>query len=182
MRRLVRRQAATLRTASVPVAVAMAAAVALLLAACSGGGSGTSGAAAPGRLVVGATSDPDTLFPWKATQFQAVNVLEHLYGTLTELDEDLNVVPGLAESWEVSDDGLTVTFALRAGVTFADGSAFDSADVKASLDHIMDEATGAVARPPASRRSPPSTHPTRATVVLTPVRPGRRHPRRAWPR
>lgn len=141
MRRRVRRRAATLRTASVPVAVA----VVLLLAACSGGGAGTSGAAAPGRLVVGATSDPDTLFPWKATQFQAVNVVEQLYGTLTELDDGLEVAPGLAESWQVAGDGLSVTFVLRPGVTFADGSAFDSADAKASLDRIMDEATGAVA-------------------------------------
>ncbi|MFB2554609.1 ABC transporter substrate-binding protein [Herbiconiux liangxiaofengii] len=98
-----------------------------------------------GALVVGVTSDPDTLFPWKATQFQSVNVLQNIYGTLTEFDQDLNVVPGLAESWTVSDDGLTVTFTLRDGVTFDDGSTFDSADVKSSLDKIKDEATAAVA-------------------------------------
>jgi peptide/nickel transport system substrate-binding protein len=117
-----------------------------LLAACSGGGGAPPGPdAAGGGLVVGATSDPDTLLPWKATQFQAVNVLEQLYGTLTELDPDLEVVPGLAESWQVSEDGRTLTMTLRKGVTFADGSAFDSADAKASLDRIRDEATGAVA-------------------------------------
>jgi peptide/nickel transport system substrate-binding protein len=124
---------------------AVVAASAVVLAACSGGGGSPPGGAAPSGLVVGATSDPDTLFPWKATQFQAVHVLEQLYGTLTELDADLEVVPGLAESWQVSEDGRTITMALRRGVTFADGSAFDSADVKASLDRIRDEATGAVA-------------------------------------
>ncbi|MEV7966200.1 ABC transporter substrate-binding protein [Sphaerisporangium sp. NPDC088356] len=98
-----------------------------------------------GSLVVGVTSDPDTLFPWKATQFQAVNVLQNIYGTLTEFDKDLNVVPGLATSWETSKDGRTLTFALRDGVTFSDGSAFDSKDVKSSLDKIKDEATAAVA-------------------------------------
>jgi peptide/nickel transport system substrate-binding protein len=101
--------------------------------------------AAGGDLVVGVTSDPDTLLPWKATQFQAVNVLQNIYGTLTEFDKDLNVVPGLAESWTASKDGKTLTLALRQGVTFDDGSAFDSKDVEYSLDKIMDEATAAVA-------------------------------------
>ena len=99
-----------------------------------------------GTLVVGMTSDVDQMFPWKATQFQAVAVLGNIYGTLTELDQDLNVVPGLAESWESSEDGTTLTLHLRDGVTFQDGAPLTSADVKASLDAILDEATAAVAR------------------------------------
>lgn len=125
----------------------------MLLAACSGGtddgdqdgADPTEAASEGGDLVIGVTSDPDTLFPWKATQFQAVNVVELLYGTLTEFDADLAVVPGLAEAWEVSQDGLTLTLTLREGVTFTDGSAFDSEDVKASLEAIQLEETGAVA-------------------------------------
>ncbi len=126
----------------------LAVAAAVLVTACSGAGSGggAPGGSAGGGLVVGATSDPDTLFPWKATQFQAVNVVEQLYSTLTELDPALEVVPGLAESWQVAPDGKAVTLTLRKGVTFADGSAFDSADVKSSLERIKAEATGAVAR------------------------------------
>jgi peptide/nickel transport system substrate-binding protein len=150
-----------------PRTVAVVVASAVLLTACSGGGDAPdTDAAGSGGLVVGATSDPDTLFPWKATQFQAVNVLEQLYGTLTELDAELEVVPGLAESWQVSEDGTTITMALRQGVTFADGSAFDSADVKASLDRIRDEATGAVAA--ASLASVTAVEaPDPSTVVLT---------------
>jgi peptide/nickel transport system substrate-binding protein len=145
---------------------AMVIAGAVLLTACSGGGGDPAGGGAPSGLVVGATSDPDTLFPWKATQFQAVHVLEQLYGTLTELDAGLEVAPGLAESWQVSEDGRTLTMALRQGVTFADGSAFDSADVKASLDRIRDEATGAVAAASlASVTAVDAPDPT--TVVLT---------------
>lgn len=150
-------------------AVGVAAALSVALTACSS--SGGTPAADPenaqsgGSLVVGVTSDPDTLFPWKATQFTAVNVLQNLYGTLTEFDKDLNVVPGLAESWETSKDGKTLTFKLRQGVTFADGSAFDSEDVKASLDKIMDEKTAAVAR--ASLSSVESVKaPDKNTVVL----------------
>lgn len=123
-------------------------------------------AAPGGDLVVGVTSDPDTLFPWKATQFQAVAILQTLYGTLTEYDEELNVVPGLAESWDTSEDGLTVTFHLRSGVTFADGSAFDSADVVDSLTKIQAEETAAVSR--SSLASVASIEaPDASTVVLT---------------
>lgn len=120
-----------------------------------------------GTLVIGATTDPDTLFPWKATQFQAVNVLQNMYGTLTEFDNDLQVVPGLAESWKVSEDGKSVVFTLRSGVKFHDGSDFDSADVKFSLDEIMKEATAAVARASlASVESVEATDPTTVTVKL----------------
>ncbi len=156
--------------------VAAAAAIALMVSSCSGGSSSTdtatdtatdtTSAAAGGDLVIGVTSDPDTLLPWTATQFQAVNVLQTMYGTLTEFDEDLNVVPGLAESWDVSDDGLTVTFHLREGVTFADGAEFDSADVVYSLEAIKDEATAAVSA--ATLSAVESVEATDAsTVVLT---------------
>ncbi|WP_433429818.1 ABC transporter substrate-binding protein [Nonomuraea sp. CA-141351] len=151
-------------------AVGIAAALSIALTSCSSSSSpGSSpagtGAASGKSLVVGVTSDPDTLFPWKATQFQAVNVLQNLYGTLTEFDKDLKVVPGLAESWQTSDDGKKLTLKLRQGVTFADGSTFDSKDVKSSLDKIMDEKTAAVAR--ASLSSVKSVEaPDANTVVL----------------
>lgn len=137
----------TARRASFGALTATGVALALVVTGCSApaSDSDSSEGTAGGDLVIGVTSDPDTLFPWKATQFQAVNVLQNLYGTLTEFDEELNVVPGLAESWEVSEDGLTVTFTLREGVTFADGSTFGSEDVKYSLDAIAAEETAAVA-------------------------------------
>ncbi|HBU55867.1 MAG TPA: ABC transporter substrate-binding protein, partial [Sulfitobacter sp.] len=52
---------------------------------------------------------------------------------------DGSVVPGLAQSWEISDDGLTYTFKLQSGVTFHDGTTMDAADVKFSLDRINAE-------------------------------------------
>ncbi|GAA4227000.1 peptide/nickel transport system substrate-binding protein [Streptosporangium album] len=150
-------------------AIGTAAALSIALTSCSSpsGPATTTGATgkAGGNLVVGVTSDPDTLFPWKATQFQAVNVLQNIYGTLTEFDKDLNVVPGLAESWETSKDGRTLTLTLRQGVTYSDGSAFDSKDVTSSLNKIMEESTAAVAR--ASLSSVKSVDaPDAHTVVL----------------
>ena len=148
-------------------AVGLAAAVALTITGCSPAKPApTDEGTAGGALVIGVTSDPDTLFPWKATQFQAVNVLQNLYGTLTEFDADLNVVPGLAESWEASEDGLTVTFKLREGVTFADGSTFGSEDVKFSLEAIQAEATAAVSRTSLASVAAIEA-PDEQTVVLT---------------
>ena len=126
-------------------ALGFATAGALGLAGCASGGGGTdAGDGAARSLVVAVTTDVDTLVPWTVTQFQAANVLQNLYGTLVELDENLEAVPGLAESWETSEDGKTVTFHLREGVTFADGSAFDAEDVVASYTAIKDEDTAAV--------------------------------------
>lgn len=134
---------------SIPALVSTLAVASLLVGCGSGGATDQqpkAAGAAGGTAVVGVTTDPDTLFPWKATQFQAVNVLQNLYGTLTEFDKDLKVVPGLAESWTPSGDGKTLTLKLRKGVKFADGSDLDATDVKSSLDRIKDEKTAAVAR------------------------------------
>lgn len=126
-------------------AAALLSVSALALSACgSDGGDAADNTDVPQDLVVGVTTDVDTLAPWTATQFQATKVLGNIYGTLTELDEELNVVPGLAESWETSEDGLTVTLQLREDVTFTDGSEFDAEDVVASLNAIQDEETAAV--------------------------------------
>ncbi len=134
--------------------------------AASSAGSAPAGGPASGNLVVGITSDPDTLFPWKATQFQAVNILGLVYGTLTELDQNLAVVPGIAEKWEYTAGGKTLTLHLRTGVTFADGSPLTSADVKYSLDTILLEKTAAVARSTLASVTKVDT-PDPATVSLT---------------
>src|SRR5690606_4519560 len=50
--------------------------------------------------------------------------------------------PALAESWEISDDGLTYTFAIRQGVTFHNGRELTTDDVVYSIERVMDPATG----------------------------------------
>ena len=150
-------------------AAAAIAVAALAVAATSMGAHASSPPTAPagsagpsgGTLVFGITTDPDTLFPWKATQFQAVDLLQNIYGTLTEFDQDLNVVPGLAKSWDTSDDGMTVTLHLRDGVTFDDGSAFDSADVKSTRSTRSRTRRRPRSPPARSPPSPASTPPTR---------------------
>lgn len=112
-------------------------------------GTSTAGVAAPsasGKLVVGRTADVDQFDPHKATAFQSVQTLDLIYGTLVELNPQLDLVPGLATSWKFSDGAQTLTLRLRAGVKFHNGAGFGSSDVKASVSRILDPATGAVAR------------------------------------
>ena len=66
-------------------------------------------------------------------------VYANVFEGLTRFASDGSIVPALAREWSISDDGLTYTFTLAEGVTFHDGSAFDSADVKFSLERALAE-------------------------------------------
>lgn len=118
---------------------------ALALTACSPAGSGDSGGK-KGTFVVARTGDIDQLDPHKTTAFQSVETLGLVYSTLVQTDDKGKVVPGLATTWDTSPDGKTLTLTLRSGVKFQDGTAFGSADVKASLEAILNQANGAVGR------------------------------------
>ncbi|MFV0307366.1 MAG: ABC transporter substrate-binding protein [Desertimonas sp.] len=63
--------------------------------------------------------------------------LSLVYDRLVHTAPDGTLIPGLAESWEYSDDGTTLTLSLRQGVTFQDGEVFDAEAVKANLDRAM---------------------------------------------
>jgi peptide/nickel transport system substrate-binding protein len=97
-------------------------------------------------LIMAYSVDATGLDPHLQTAFASLRLLDLIYEPLVRTDADLNIVPALAESWEFSDDGLTLTFHLRHGVTFHDGSDFTSEDVIASYSRILDENTGAATR------------------------------------
>ena len=61
-----------------------------------------------------------------------------LYEGLVKINPKGEIVPSLAESWEISEDGKEYTFHLRKGVVFSDGEKFDANAVKANFDAIMD--------------------------------------------
>jgi peptide/nickel transport system substrate-binding protein len=93
------------------------------------------------RFVFALSGGPDTLDPQVTSATLAFQVNKSLYDTLVEPDDGGKLVPGLAESWTVSSDGLTWTFKLRPGVKFHHGKTLDSGDVKATLERILDPAT-----------------------------------------
>ncbi|MET2011021.1 ABC transporter substrate-binding protein [Microbacterium chocolatum] len=115
---------------------------ALTLAGCSAGESvdidGAEGV--DGDVLIAAIGgEPDQLDPQRTSSYFAFEVLENVFDTLVAPDENLEMQPALAESWEVSDDQLTWTFDLRDDVTFHDGSEFTSEDVVYSYRRIIDE-------------------------------------------
>ncbi|MEL6451862.1 MAG: ABC transporter substrate-binding protein [Pseudomonadota bacterium] len=91
-------------------------------------------------ITVAMQLEPPHLDPTSAAAGAIDSVLySNVFEGLTRFMGDGSVVPGLAESWEISDDGLTYTFSLRAGVTFHDGTTMDAEDVKFTLDRILAE-------------------------------------------
>ncbi len=93
-----------------------------------------------GTLVAGMQTDPVGLDPHITNATATRNMLENVYDTLVAFDSSLRIVPGLAESWTVSDDGLVWTFDLRDGVVFHDGDALQASDVVFSINRIKDPA------------------------------------------
>jgi len=97
-------------------------------------------AATAADLTVALQLEPPHLDPTGAAAGAIDQVLyANVFEGLTRFASDGSVGPGLAESWEISDDGLSYTFQLRAGVTFHDGTAMDAEDVKFSLDRARAE-------------------------------------------
>ncbi|ESY19579.1 MULTISPECIES: ABC transporter substrate-binding protein [unclassified Mesorhizobium] len=96
---------------------------------------GSQAFAARTDLVIGIPLEPPHLDP---TAGAAAAIDEVLYANvfegLTRIGPNGEVLPDLAESWAISDDGKVYTFKLRTGVKFHDGSDFDAGDVKFSLD------------------------------------------------
>lgn len=106
----------------------------------------SAGAQGGNTLIMARAADTTGLDPHKQTAFASLRLLELIYEPLITLDANLNIVPALAESWQFSADATQLTMKLRAGVKFHDGSDFDSSDVKATFERILNEETGAAAR------------------------------------
>lgn len=100
-----------------------------------------------GILKVGLSADPAELDPHKTSLTAAWHVIEHVYNGLVTTNPSLEPVPSLAESWEISEDGLTYTFNLRQGVLFHNGREMTGEDVKYSYERILDPETASPAQP-----------------------------------
>ena len=144
----------TRRRGARPAAAATLATTALLLAACSSGGTGggsgdaSTGAdddpVAGGDLRFAITVDSRCIDPQQVGNNDAIAVARQTVASLTAQDPDTGeIVPWLAESWEVSDDASSYTFHLREGATYADGTPIDAESVKTNFDAIV--ALGATA-------------------------------------
>jgi peptide/nickel transport system substrate-binding protein len=92
-------------------------------------------------VVEGGLADVVTLNPVLADDPTSLAVTELLFDRLLAVDPETgSIVPGLASSWQVSADGLTITFALRDDVLWHDGQPFSAADVEFTFKAIVNPA------------------------------------------
>lgn len=119
--------------------------IAVALAACStGAGGATDPNAAPTTFTVGVGTSIHTLDPNQSVAQEQLQILNQVAGTLTNFTSDLlGIEPGLAESWEVSEDGLVYTFTLKSGLVFSDGEPLTASDFAASLQREIDDQANA---------------------------------------
>jgi len=85
--------------------------------------------------------DASTLLPVLASDSASSEINGLIYNGLVRYDKNLQIEGELAESWEISEDNLTITFHLRKGVTWHDGAPFTSADVKFNYQLYIDPKT-----------------------------------------
>lgn len=95
-----------------------------------------------GTLRVAFQNDWESLDPQVTSSYSSLQILNNVLETLTTFDDNLNLVPGLATSWEQSDDGLTWTFHLREGVKFSNGRDMTADDVVFTYQRFLDPEGG----------------------------------------
>lgn len=96
-----------------------------------------------GEFTYGLATAPDTLDPHLSTMAVSARVIKNTFETLVEIDENDEIIPSLAEEWELSDDKKTYTFKLRKDVTFHDDTPFNAEAVKYNFERILDPESGA---------------------------------------
>lgn len=93
-----------------------------------------------GVFIEASLSDASILNPIVYSDNASFDVIQHIFPALVNQDPFTGeVIPDLAESWEVSEDGLTWTFQLREGVTWSDGEPVDAADFKYTYEAIASD-------------------------------------------
>lgn len=96
-------------------------------------------AMADGTLTIAQRQDPQNWDPVDTFLLAWGGIASNIYDGLVRRDENLELQPGLAESWDVTDDGMRIRFKLRDGVTFHNGEPFDAEAVKYTFDRLLGE-------------------------------------------
>lgn len=133
-------------------ALVSAVVVAGLLASCGGKKTAPAGGNAAGAqgseekgsvLHVQIGPSPETIDPALNSAVDGANMIIHAFEGLLKFDRNNNIVAGLAEKWEQSEDGLTWTFHLRPNLKWSDGSPLTAGDFVYSWKRVADPATAA---------------------------------------
>ncbi|MGI5997509.1 MAG: ABC transporter substrate-binding protein [Lutispora sp.] len=94
-------------------------------------------------LKYGTDAEPSGLDPHTISATAAIRIFGQIYNALIDVDDDMNFIPELAESWEQPND-VTYIFKLRKGVKFHNGREMVADDVKYSFERVLDPATAAI--------------------------------------
>jgi peptide/nickel transport system substrate-binding protein/oligopeptide transport system substrate-binding protein len=97
----------------------------------------------PGYLYLRLNSNPTTLDPALITDVQGGGIAAKLFNGLVRFNENLDIVPDIARSWNLSQDQLTYTFRLRRDVRFSNGRKVVAQDVKYSFERVLTPETKA---------------------------------------
>jgi peptide/nickel transport system substrate-binding protein len=92
-------------------------------------------------LIEGSIGEPSNLIPMLASDSASFDVSNLIYNGLVKYDTTLKVIGDLAESWDISKDGLVITFHLKKGVKWADGVEFTADDVMFGYQTIINDKT-----------------------------------------
>jgi peptide/nickel transport system substrate-binding protein len=152
--------------------IAVLAALAAVAAACSAGSVTTQTAGGGSSSGSGGTLKWEWELPtsWDPVTSSAgwdVHVLSLAYSAITALDNKGNAIGGLAESWKYSADGRSITFKLRPGLRFSDGTPLDAAAVQTNILRGRDDPKSLIASQLAVVKSVDVTSPTSFTLELT---------------
>jgi peptide/nickel transport system substrate-binding protein len=105
------------------------------------GKKGESGPSYGDAIIVGSIGEPSILIPMLAGDSASHEVAGLIFNGLVKYDTDLTIIGDLAESWDISDDGLVITFHLRRGVKWTDGVEFTADDVLFGFRTLIDDKT-----------------------------------------
>ncbi|MFV9503675.1 MAG: peptide ABC transporter substrate-binding protein [Oscillochloridaceae bacterium umkhey_bin13] len=120
-----------------------------------------------GDLTVALAIDLPTLRPWQPRSRGEEQLTAMLYSGLVRLDAQLRPTPDLAESWEATADGRTLTVTLRTGLTWHDGAPLEAADVLFTLERLRALPLTSTALLADLRYISGATAPDATTVVIT---------------
>lgn len=126
--------------------VLMALIMLLSLSACSNGSDNGDQSANPDEnlnekteLTMGYQTDPEGLDPQRTAAASTFVVTNNIYDTLVGVTPDWEITPRLAEKWDISEDGMEITFKLREDVFFQNGRQFKASDVEFTFNRLKGE-------------------------------------------
>jgi peptide/nickel transport system substrate-binding protein len=144
--------------------VSAGASAAFLLAACGKSTTASAGSSGPSGTIKFGWSLPTSWDPVTSSAGNDVHALSLAYAGLTQEDEKGDAIPALASSWKYNADGTQITFTLRPGLKFSDGTALDATAVKQSIERGRDAKNSLIASQLVTVKT--VTAPDATTVVL----------------